>query len=102
MRMMKINFDAIFRKILKIFGIVSPSEMMITHAGKFCGELEEFEQCNTYDAQYASGAIDCMNIVRDEIIKYRLNNSDGRYDDIIYRLQKAIEEIVNITGAEYE
>lgn len=90
------------KKILKIFGIVSPSEMMITHAGKFCGELEEFEQCKTYDVQYASGARDCMNIVRDEIKKYKLKNSDGRNDDIIYRLQKAIEEIVNITGVEYE
>lgn len=99
---MKINFNTPFRILLKIFGIVSPSEMMKTEGGKFCGELEEFEQCNTYDAQYASGAIDCMNIVRDEIIKYRLKNSDGRYDDIIYRLQKAIEEIVDITGVEYE
>lgn len=99
---MKINFDAIFRILLKIFGIVSPSEMMKTEGGKFCGELEEFEQCKTYDVQYASGARDCMNIVRDEINKYELNNIDGRNDEIIYRLQKAIDEIINITGVEYE
>lgn len=90
------------KKILKIFGIVSPSEMMITHAGKFCGNLEEFNQEEIHNPKYASGARDCMNIVRDEIKKYKLKNSDGRNDEIIYRLQKAIEEIVNITGVEYE
>lgn len=64
--------------------------------------LEEFEQGEIHNPKYASGARDCMNIVRDEINKYKLNNIDGRNDEIIYRLQKAIEEIVNITGVEYE
>lgn len=99
---MKINFNAPFRILLKIFGIVSPSEMMKTEGGKFCGGLEEFERGGIHNPKYVGGARDCINIVRDEINKYRLNNSDGRYDDIIYRLQKAIEEIVDITGVEYE